>query len=309
MGGEASPPALAAIIADDEPGARRHLGGLLERCGVRLVGECATGGAVLEALAGPAPDLLCLDVRLPDLDGVEVARRLSVGRWPVGRRPVVRRPVVVFATAYGEYAAAAFDLDAADYLVKPFTAARVAEAVRRVRARLAEDGLPAGEPHGGSNRGWTGATPTERVARLFIPHDDHRVALAPEAIVYVEARDGLSIIHADDGAHLLPVPLARLEGLLAPHGFLRTHRAYLVNLRRARALVPWSRHAHTLLLEGGQETHVPVAKSRLAAFRGSVIWIPHVRGGRDGPGTARQGRDRIRCEPRPGAGDRRGPGR
>ncbi|MBI3998145.1 MAG: response regulator transcription factor [Armatimonadetes bacterium] len=267
---------LRAVIADDEAGARWHLRGLLEDCRVRTVAECATGAEVLPAVGRTSPDLLCLDVRLPDFDGLEVARRLEPGA----------RPAVVFATGYADYAAAAFDLDAADYLVKPLTAARVREAIQRVWARLQRT---------------RGEAP---VARIFVPAGDHRLALAPQAIRFVEARDGVCLMHADDGIHPVRAPLAQIERLLAPHGFLRTHRAYLVNLHRVRALVPWSRHVQSLLLDDEKETHVPVAKSRLAAFRRSVIWITRTGGSPHASGAWRPGGDRGRLQPGVGPGDR-----
>ncbi len=289
---------LRAVIADDEPGARWHLRALLEGCRVHTVAECATGGDVLATVARVSPDLVCLDVRMPDPDGVEVARRLAG----------CVRPVVVFTTGYADYAAAAFDLDAADYLVKPLTAPRVTEAVRRVRVRLRR--VEAGFPEVGV--GIPGAAlpgVTLPISRIFIPAGDHRLALAPEAIRFVEAREGACLVHADDGVHPVRTPLARLEQMLAPHGFLRTHRAYLVNVSRVRALVPWSRHVHSLLLDEGKETHgkethVPVAKSRLAAFRRNVIWIAETGGLHHGPWDQGQGGDRRRRKPGSGPGDR-----
>lgn len=279
---------LRAVIADDEPGARWHLRDLLEGCRVHTVAECATGGDVLAAVARARPDFVCLDVRMPDPDGVEVARHLARGL----------RPVIVFTTGYADYAAAAFELDAADYLVKPLTGPRVTEAVRRVRERLWRVEGAASMP------GAAGP-----ISRLFIPAGDHRLALAPEVIRFIEAREGACLVHADDGVHPVRTPLARFEQMLAPYGFLRTHRAYLVNLSRVRAVIPWSRHVHSLLLDAGKETHgkethVPVAKSRLAAFRRHVIWIAETGGLHRGPGDQGQGGDRRRRQSGSGPGDR-----
>jgi DNA-binding LytR/AlgR family response regulator len=279
----AFPSTLRALIADDEPGARWHLRDLLEACRVRTVRECATGREVLAALDQVRPDLMCLDVRMPDLDGIEVARSCAAAT-----SLVAPRPAVVFTTGYSDYAAHAFDVGATDYLVKPLSAARVEQAIRRVRARLQP--LNVGPP--------------PPVPRIFIPAADHHVAVAPETIHFIEARDGACLLHGDDGAYVLRTPLDRLEVLLVPHGFLRTHRAYLVNLRRVRALVPWSRHVHTLLLDGGKETHIPVAKSRLAAFRGSVIWIPQAGARSHGSGVGGESGDRRRRQPGVGTGDR-----
>lgn len=270
---------MRAVIGDDEAGARGHLRALLSDCRVRTIAECEAGEQLLAAVARTSPDLVCLDVRMPDLDGIEVARRLRTGS-----PGALTGPVIVFTTGYADYAPAAFELEAADYLLKPLTARRVADAIRRVRARLAHLVHP--------------------VPRLFVPDGDHQAALAPESIRFVEARGGASLVHADDGVHPVRAPLARFEPLLAPHGFLQTHRAYLVNMRRVRALVPWSRHVWSLLMDDGKETYVPVAKSRLAALRRSVIWIARTGGPPHGPGTSWQGGDRGRRQPRPGSSDR-----
>lgn len=270
---------MRAVIGDDEAGARGHLRALLSDCRVRTIAECAAGEQVLDAVARTKPDLVCLDVRMPGLDGIEVARRLMAGS-----PGVLAGPGIVFTTGYADYAAAAFELDAVDYLLKPLTTGRVADAVRRVRARL--------------------APPIPPVPRLFVPDGDHQAALAPETIRFVEARDGTSLVHADDGVHPVRAPLTRFEPLLVSHGFFRTHRAYLVNMRRVRALVPWSRHVWSLLMDDGKETYVPVAKSRLAALRRSVIWIARTGGSFNGSRIAGQGGDRGRRQPRPGPSDR-----
>jgi DNA-binding LytR/AlgR family response regulator len=284
--------ALRALVADDEPPARAHLCGLLTASGVRVVAECATGREVLATLARVPCDVVCLDVRMPDGDGVEVARHLASGR----------RPVVVFTTGFSDYAAAAYELDAVDYLLKPLSAARVREAVRRVRLRLRRALGSPEEGAGGLDAGGRVAGSGERVPRLFLAAGDHHRAVAPEAIVYVEARGTTCVVYGDAGTVAVRAPLRRFEQVLGPCGFLRTHRAYLVNLRRVRALVPWSRHVHTLLLDDAQETHVPVAKARLAAFRRSVIWL--AAGGMHGPGVAGTRGDRGRGKPGVGTGDR-----
>ncbi|MCL6640032.1 MAG: LytTR family DNA-binding domain-containing protein [Candidatus Rokubacteria bacterium] len=294
------PPPLRALIADDEAGARAHLSMLLERAHVRTVAECATGQDVLAAVARARPGIICLDVRMPDLDGLEVARRLG------------NPPNVVFTTGYAEHASAAFEVGAADYLVKPLSAERVAEAVRRVRARLGRLARARGASWPVAPRAVADGSPQPSippsVPRVYVPAGDHRAALALETIRFVEARGCEAHVHTDRGTFRFRFSLGRLEALLAPWGFLRTHRAFLVNMSRVQALVPWSRHVHTVLLDDGQETHVPVAKSRLAVFRGSVIWIPQWGGTRSGPGTAGEDRDRGGCQPGAGPRDRRGVG-
>ena len=280
--------ALRAVVADDEDGAREHLRELLSACQVQTVAECASGDLVEDAVRRACADLLCLDIRMPGTDGVEAAR--SVAR----RRGSLAHPAIVFTTGFADYAVPAFDVGAVDYLLKPLSPPRVRQAVERVREKLGADLPPR----------VAGPGATVAADRLFVPAGDHRVAVEAEHIRFVEARGRTSIMHTDRGVWSLRAPL----GALAARGFVRTHRAYLVNVRRVRAFVPWSRDTHSLLLDGGEETHVPVAKSRLAALRESVIWIPGA-GGHRGIGAKRQGRDRSRKQQGPGPRDRRGAGR
>lgn len=281
---------LRAVVADDEHGARSHLRELLLGCRVQTVAECASGDVVEDVVRRERPDVLCLDVRMPGTDGVEVAR--AVAR----RRGSGALPAIVFTTGFGDYAVLAFDVGAVDYLLKPLSPPRVRQAVERVRGRLAADLTPGG------------AAPPAAPARIFVPTGDHSVAVAPEHIWFVEARGRMSVMHTDRGVWVLRASLGAIERALAAAGFLRTHRAYIVNVRRVRAFVPWSRDTYSLLLDAEEETHIPVAKSRLAALRESAIWIPGA-GGYRGTGAEGQGRDRGREQQRTGPRDRRGAGR
>jgi DNA-binding LytR/AlgR family response regulator len=282
---------LRAVVADDEAGARDHLRVLLSECGVATVAECASGDEVEDAVCRARADVVCLDVRMPGIDGVEAARALA------GHRGPGEPPAVVFTTGFADYAVRAFDVDAVDYLLKPLSPARLRKAIERVRVRIAGETM--------SRR--IVAAPPPTAARVFVPAGDHHVAVAPEHLRFVEARGRASIVHTDLGRYTLRVPLGTIERALAGYGFVRTHRGYLVNVRRVRALVPWSRDAHSLLLDGGEETHIPVAKSRLTVLRESVIWISGA-GGHRGSGTEGQGRTRGRSQQGVGSGDGPGPG-
>jgi DNA-binding LytR/AlgR family response regulator len=285
-------PVLRAVVADDEDGARRHLRELLSSCRVNTVAECESGDAVEDAVRRARADVAYLDVRMPGLDGMEAARAL------VRRRGTGASPAVVFTTGFADYAVRAFEVGAVDYLLKPLSPARVREAVERVRARLSVDGADR-ELSRAAN------VPAAVSPRIFVPSGDHCIAVAPEHIRFVEARGRASVIHTDFGRHALRVSLGTIDRALIGHGFLRTHRAYVVNVRRVRALVPWSRDAYSLLLDGGEETHVPVAKSRLTVLRESVIWISGAGGYR---GSRASGQSRARSGGQQGIGPRDRPG-
>jgi DNA-binding LytR/AlgR family response regulator len=199
-------PALRVLVADDEAPSREELAYLLGRDpSVGSVRTAASGPEVLRALEDEPVDALFLDIRMPGLDGLDVARVLARFRRP---------PRVVFVTAYDEHAVEAFDLRAVDYLLKPVRAERLAEAVRRVRDALggtAPEADPVDE-----------TIPVELggVTR-FINRGDVR---------YAEAHGDYARLHTADGSHLVRVPLSTLEEQWAAAGFVRIHRRYLVAL-------------------------------------------------------------------------------
>jgi DNA-binding LytR/AlgR family response regulator len=201
-----TPAGLRVLVADDEAPSREELAFLLERAdGVDNVRTVASGAEVLKALEDEPVDALFLDIRMPGLDGLDVARVLARFRRP---------PQVVFVTAYEEHAVDAFDLRAVDYLLKPVREQRLAEAVRRVRDSMAAP--TPGEPAADE----TIAVELGGVTR-FINRSDVRFA---------EAHGDYARLHTADGSHLVRVPLTTLEEQWSAAGFVRIHRRYLVAL-------------------------------------------------------------------------------
>ena len=200
---------LRVLVADDEAPAREELAWLLERhTAVETVHTATSGGEVIEALEHLEVDALFLDIRMPGLDGLDVARVLARFKAP---------PKVVFVTAYDEHAVEAFDLRAVDYLLKPVRAERLAEAVRRVREALAAHvQQPPSDPADDE----TIAVELGGVTR-FVQRSDVR---------YAEAHGDYARLHTADGSHLLRVPLSVLEEDWAAAGFVRIHRSHLVAL-------------------------------------------------------------------------------
>jgi DNA-binding LytR/AlgR family response regulator len=198
---------LRVLVADDEAPAREELAWLLGHDPhVDDVRTAATGSEVLRSLDAHDVDALFLDIRMPGLDGLDVARVLARFRSP---------PKVVFVTAYDEHAVEAFDLRAVDYLLKPVRAERLAEAVRRVR-----EALGAAEQPSAPTDDETIAVELGGVTR-FVQRSDVR---------YAEAHGDYARLHTADGSHLLRVPLAVLEQDWAGAGFVRIHRSHLVAL-------------------------------------------------------------------------------
>lgn len=213
---------VRALIAEDEPLARRTLREFAgELDWMQVVGEAADGAEAVRMIDALAPDLVFLDVQMPELSGLEVLRRIR------------HDPEVVFTTAHDGYALAAFELEALDYLLKPFGRERFRTAAERVRRRLAAVGPP---PPPASERVAALNGPLERI---FVRHRDRIVPVRVEDIARLEAADDYVTIHAGGQAYLVSLALSDLERRLDPARFRRVHRSHVVNLDHVVSLRPY----------------------------------------------------------------------
>ena len=229
------------LVADDEPAARRGVRQLLAAFPeFTVAGECRNGREVLAALDLLSPDVLFLDVQMPELGGFDVIRR----------RTPDRMPVVVFLTAYDQYAIRAFDAEALDYLVKPVTAERFAATMRRVARRLRLGTTSSPEP--------SVVVPTARGA----------LVLELREIDWIEAADYYVRVWVGARGYLIRDSLDQLEQRIGAHGFVRTHRGALVRLAAIRALQ--SREPGELSVVLGSGARVPVSRRRRAAVVAAV---------------------------------------
>jgi DNA-binding LytR/AlgR family response regulator len=237
---------MRILVVDDEPIARRRLIRMLGRIdGVVVAGEAGDGEEALEKIAALAPDLILLDIRMPGLDGLALARR----------RPL---PPVVFTTAYAEHALEAFGAAAIDYLLKPVELARLREAIERVRERRGGvDGAVVAEIVARLGRG------AARPPRLVAHRGETSWIVDPREITRLRATDKYVVFERDGKELILDETLGDLEEKLGPHGFLRVHRAELVNLDRLRAV---HRTVRGLLLELDSGERVTVSRRRSAAL-------------------------------------------
>jgi two-component system, LytTR family, response regulator len=212
---------MRAIAIDDEPLAREGLRQLLvEHPEVELVGEAGNGAEALRLVDATAPDLMFVDVQMPEMTGLELVAAL----------PAHRTPAIIFVTAYDEFAVRAFDVHALDYLVKPIDDRRFAEAIRRARVHCE---LATGPVVRGRVREALAAVDPPRLAIrdgeavVFVPVDD---------IDWIEAADYYVEIHAGARTYLHRETMQRLQALLDPDRFVRIHRSRLVNRARVREL-------------------------------------------------------------------------
>lgn len=208
---------IRVVIADDEVLARQKLRQLLrDQPEMEIVGECATAAETLELVRAANPDLLFLDIRMPDMDGFDVLGALTVD-------PASSLPQIIFTTAYDQYAVKAFDYNAVDYLLKPFTQDRLNASIDRLRKRITD---PKAGSYGGAADGNEGGFKTRIVFKsrgriLFLPVEDIR---------WIGAEENYVRISTDGESHLLRETMARLETTLDPEIFLRVHRSFIVNL-------------------------------------------------------------------------------
>ncbi|KAA0253323.1 response regulator transcription factor [Acidobacteria bacterium ACD] len=244
----ASPRVFTAVVVDDEPLARELLAELLSRRpDVRVLATCADGFEAVRAVSEKAPDLLFLDVQMPELDGFEVLELLE------------RKPAVVFVTAYDQYAVKAFEVHAVDYLLKPYGAARLDEAVERAKARA--EGTRAAPADGAVDS----ARPPGPARRVVV-RDGARVAVIPVGdLEWAEAQDDYVLLSTRGRRYLKQQTLSGLAARLDPARFVRVHRSYLLNLDRLVRLRPGGRGAYTAVLSDG--TELPVSRSGAQRLR------------------------------------------
>jgi two-component system LytT family response regulator len=210
MSPEPLPAKIRALVVDDEPLARSNVVLLLRaRPDVECVGECGSAMEGLEAIRKHKPDLVFLDVRMPEYDGFDVLEMLG------GEAP----PAVIFVTAYDQYALKAFEAGALDYLLKPFNNARFARALTRAKERIA-----------------LRKDPPVKLERLAIKSAGRVSFLTVREIDWIEAADYYACLHLGPKTHLLRRSMNELESDLDPAIFCRIHRSTIVNLERVRQL-------------------------------------------------------------------------
>ncbi len=244
-----------ALIVDDEAPARAELRYLLEEIGgVQVVGEATNGEEALLLLGSLDYDLVLLDVRMPGGSGLDVARAL---------RDLPRPPQVVFTTAYPDHAVDAFDLAAADYLVKPFDADRLRRALERALAHAEPqpDLRPVDRPDEAP-----ASSAVEPLVRIPVTKDGRTVLVDGASIVYASAARGYSYLKLADERLLVTFSLNELERRLRGHYF-RTHRSYLVNLDHVRELVPDFQGSLVLVMDDRQRSRVEVSRRHARELR------------------------------------------
>jgi two-component system LytT family response regulator len=235
---------LTVLIVDDEPLARAGLRLLLaEDPEIAAIHEAKDGLEAVALLRGTRPDLVFLDVQMPEMDGLAVVREMGAEAMPV----------VVFVTAHDRYALQAFEVNALDYLLKPFTRERFAQALARAKARL---GSQPAQPANDASRQIlslleTLAAPRSGMKRLAVRSGARTAFVELDDVDWIEAAENYVRLHAGQTSHLAHVAMNTLEKSLDPATFLRIHRSIIVNVGRIRELEPSAHGEYVVTLANG----------------------------------------------------------
>ena len=233
---------IRTLIVDDEPLARKRiLMFLRDEPDLEVVGECTNGTEAIKEIGRINPDLVFLDVQMPEVSGFDVLRALPVERWPL----------VIFATAHNQHAVEAFEVHALDYLLKPFKLARFRQALQRARQKLT-----ALDVKGQNERFQEWLVAQEQAvypSRLTVKSGEHTAFVEVLQVDYIEAAGNYAILHVGATNHILRETLANLEAKLSPKRFLRVSRSAIVNLDRIKAIQPATHDEHVVVLKDGKE--------------------------------------------------------
>ena len=234
---------IRALLVDDEALARRGVGRFLKgHDDITIVGECADGATAVAAILTGTPDLVFLDIQMPGMNGFDVVA--AIGE--------VNMPATIFVTAHDRYAIAAFEANAIDYLLKPFSRARFDRAVSRARVRLA------GPPESQATAKLVQMLQQVRADppyadRLPVARSDRVIFVRVQDIDWIEADGNYARLHAGVHTYEMRETLTALERMLDPRRFLRIHRSTIVNTDRIIEVRPWFHGHHIVVLTTGQE--------------------------------------------------------
>ena len=236
---------IGVLVVDDEPIARHAIVRLLrDDADIELLGECGDGVSAVTAIRSQSPDLVFLDIQMPAINGMDVVATIGAARMPA----------TVFVTAFEQYAVRAFEANAVDYLVKPFSRERFADTLQRAKVRLS-----AGEGSGpqASARILQALDALRQrddyLQRIPVRTDEHVVLVDVDDIVWIRASRNTVQIHLADRMHELRETMTSLAGRLDPRHFARVHRSAIINVRRVKAIHPWFNGHHIVTMDTGQQ--------------------------------------------------------
>jgi len=246
---------IRVLIVDDELPAREELRFLLEALPeIEVVGEAEHGMGALEQVCESAPDVVFLDINMFDMNGLKVASELK--RLPTP-------PFVIFSTAYREYALNAFELDAIDYVTKPYQKERIGKAIGKVEQLLNnKESKMIGQVQEMIQK----LTNNHTAKRIIGEKDGKLIPLSPRDILYLEADGKKTVLVTKNAIYTTKYTLNEWEELHADYSFYRTHRSYIVNINRIEEVIPWFNYTMKLKIEGCSQ-EIPVSRSYVKGLK------------------------------------------
>jgi two-component system LytT family response regulator len=252
---------MRVIVVDDEPLARRGIRRFLNNdSSFEVVAECGDGASAIAAIRSSKPDLVFLDVQMPEMDGFDVLRKIGPEHFPA----------VIFVTAYDRYAVRAFDSNALDYLLKPFGRERFERALGRAKERIAKKLNPE-DSHRILAALEQVHSKQQYADRLPVAENGRIVLVRTQDIDWIEAEGNYALVHAGKRDHALRETLSSLQRKLNPLDFMRIHRSAIVNVHRIQEIQPWFHGYHLVLLEGGQKLRMSRYQREIAKRLGLTV--------------------------------------
>ena len=248
---------LRCIIVDDELPSLDELSHLLSGMdGVDVLACENNGKKALAKIKELGPDVVFLDIKMPGLNGFDVAKEVLTFKEP---------PLIVFATAYDEYAVKAFDINAIDYILKPFSRKRLTSTVQRIKQAKAK-GLDHSDLKEIVDR-LGDRLPTREFVRVSVLKNGRIMLIPPEEVFFCSAHEGRSIVHIKDKSFPCPATLNELEKHLKADSFFRVHRSFLVNLGYIKDIVPWINGKYLITMQDDQSTEITVSRNNVKPLK------------------------------------------
>lgn len=247
---------IKIVLVDDEQLAREELRFLLgEHSGLEIIGEFASGAQAIEGIPALQPDVIFMDVYLQDMDGLDVIRTLQ---------QLDVRSSVVFATAYDVHALHAFEVNAVDYILKPFSKDRLKVTIERIQQRLQPDDYELSQK---ISRLIEEIGVKQRPRKLAATCKGRVVLIDPQELLYVVAEGRYASLVTAQEIWPTTFSLHEIQERLDPAQFLQTHRSYIVNLDRIKEVIPWFNSTYKIIIEGEILTEIPVSRTYIKKFK------------------------------------------
>ncbi len=253
--------AINTIIVDDEKPAREELSFLLKGFPeINIIGQGKNGVEAVALIKEHSPDLVFLDVQMPGLDGFGVLKKLAERK--------IKVPHVVFATAFDHYAVQAFDVNAVDYVLKPFDKARISKAIVRAKKMLDSHTSASEKLEQLMNQLGAAKQNSTQPAKLLVKSQQRLLLVAAEDLIWAAIQDGLiSVMARDVEGSSNYRTIEELNAALDSESFWRPHRSYLVNIHHIKEVVPWFKSSYMLKMNDKKQTEIPVSRQQTKRMR------------------------------------------